>query len=49
MDFSNAAQFLDGTNYAVWKIRMRVALMVTGADVWDSVITDYSPPKRARP
>ena len=48
MDFSNAAQFLDGTNYAVWKIRMRVTLMAAGADVWDSVITGYSPPKRAR-
>ena len=48
MGFSNAAQFLDGTNYAVWKIRMRVTLMAAGADVWDSIITGYSPPKRAR-
>jgi hypothetical protein len=48
MDFSNAAQFLNGTNYAVWKVRMRTALMASGADVWNSVITGYSPPKKAR-
>jgi len=48
MDFSNAAQFLNGTNYAVWKVRMRTALMAVGADVWNSVITGYSPPKKAR-
>jgi hypothetical protein len=48
MDFSNAAQFLNGTNYAVWKVRMRTALMAAGADVWNSVITGYSPPKKAR-
>ena len=48
MDFSNAAQFLDGTNYAVWKVRMRTVLMAAGADVWNSVITGYSPPKKAR-
>ena len=48
MDFSNTTQFLDGTNYAVWKIRMRVALMTAGADVWNSVITGYSPPKKEK-
>ena len=48
MDFSNAAQFFNGTNYAVWKVRMRTALMAAGADVWNSVITGYSPPKKAR-
>ena len=48
MDFSNAAQFLNGTNYAVWKVRMRTTLMAAGADVWNSVITGYSPPKKAR-
>jgi hypothetical protein len=48
MDFSNATQFLNGTNYAVWKVRMRTALMVAGADVWNSVLTWYSPPKKER-
>ena len=48
MDFSNVAQFLDGTNYVVWKVRVRVTLMAEGVDVWDSAITNYSPPKRAR-
>ena len=27
---------------------MRVALMAIGANVWDSVIIGYSPPKKAR-
>ena len=48
MDFSNAAKFLDGTNYAEWNIRMKVTLKAAGYDVWNSVITGYSPPKKAR-
>ena len=48
MDFSNGAQFLDGTNYAVWKIRMRVTLQAAGADVWKSVVTSYTPPKKVK-
>jgi len=48
MDLSNAAHLLNETNYAEWNIRMKVTLKAVGYDVWDSVITGYSPPKRAR-
>ena len=48
MDFSNVAQFLDGTNYAMWKIRMRVTLQAAGADVWKSIVTGYTPPKKVK-
>ena len=48
MDFSNTTQLLDGTNYVEWSIRMKETLKATGYDVWNSVITGYSPPKKAR-
>jgi hypothetical protein len=34
----------DGTNFAIWKIRIRTYLMALGADVWDVVETRYTKP-----
>ena len=31
----------DGTNYAFWKVRMRIYLMVQGSKIWYFVLTRY--------
>lgn len=36
------APIFDGTNYAFWKVRMRVYLMAQSFEVWNSVVTSYS-------
>lgn len=38
----NETPIFDGTNYAFWRVRMRVYLMALGCKVWDSVVTRYS-------
>jgi len=40
----NKAPILDGTNFAFWKVRMRIYLMSLGADVWEIVETGYTKP-----
>ncbi len=39
---------LDETNYTEWSIRMQVSLKAAGFDVWKSVTTDYTPPKKVK-
>jgi len=34
----------DGTNFALWKVRMRTYLMSLGADVWEVVEIGYTKP-----
>lgn len=38
----NGIPIFDGTNYAFWKVRMRIYLMVKGSKFWDSMVTGYS-------
>jgi hypothetical protein len=40
----NKPPLFDGTNFALWKVRMRTYLMDLGADVWDVVETGYIKP-----
>ena len=37
----------DGTNYAYWKVRMRVFLQVLGEQVWQAVEVGWIKPKEA--
>ena len=46
MDFTNAGQLLDGTNYEEWSNRMEITLRAAGIDVWKSVTTGYTSPKK---
>jgi len=48
MDFSNATQLLDGTNYEEWNMRMQVTLKAAGFDVWKSITTGYNAPKKVK-
>lgn len=48
MDFANAGQLLDGTNYEEWSCRMEITLRATGIDVWKSVTTGYIAPKKVK-
>jgi hypothetical protein len=41
---TNRAPLFDGTNFPLWKIRMRTYLMSLDADVWDVVETGYVKP-----
>ena len=38
----NGAPIFDGTNYAFWKVRMRIYVMAQGLDIWELVQTSYS-------
>jgi len=48
MDFSNATQLLNGTNYEEWNMRMQVTLKAAGFDVWKSITTGYTTPKKVK-
>ena len=37
----------DGTNYAYWKVRMKVFLQTLGEQVWQDVEVDWIKPKEA--
>jgi hypothetical protein len=41
---TNKAPLFNGTNFVVWKVRMRTYIMDLGADVWDVVDTGYVKP-----
>jgi hypothetical protein len=41
---TNKAPLFNGTNFAFWKVRMRIYIMALGADVWDVVDTGYVKP-----
>ena len=44
----NGSPILGKEEYIFWSIRMKIYLKALGHDVWNSVITDYFPPKRIR-
>ncbi|XP_073138773.1 uncharacterized protein [Henckelia pumila] len=37
---------LDGSNYAIWKVKMRVYIKSIDEKVWQRVLQDWSPPRR---
>jgi hypothetical protein len=41
---TNKVPLFNGTNFALWKVRMRTYIMALGADVWDVVKTGYVKP-----
>jgi hypothetical protein len=41
---TNRPPLFDGTNFALWKTRMRTHLMSLGVDVWDVLETGYVKP-----
>ena len=44
----NRTPILGKEEYIFWSTRMESHLKALGHDVWNSVITDYSPPNRVR-
>ena len=44
----NGTPLFDETNYASWSVKMKVYLKSVGSSVWDSVVSGYTPPKRAK-
>ena len=44
----NGAPMFFGNNYEMWKVRMNKYLGSIGCDVWRSMITGYTPPKKVR-
>ena len=44
----NGSPILGKEEYILWSTRMNIYLKSLGHDVWNSVITDYFPPKRIR-
>ena len=47
MDWSqsfNAPPFFDGSNYAIWKVRMRAFLCAIDESIWDSAMNGYVKP-----
>ena len=45
---SNKDRVLNEEGYALWSRRIRVYLQSLGYEVWNSVISDYIPPRRIR-
>jgi hypothetical protein len=41
---TNKAPLFNGTNFSLWKVRMRTYIMALGVDVWDVVETSYVKP-----
>jgi hypothetical protein len=41
---TNKAPLFNGTNFAFWKVRMRIYIIALGADVWDVVDIGYVKP-----
>ena len=48
IDLPNTTHLLDETNYAIWSMRVKVYLKEVQLDVWNSVITNYTPPNKLR-
>ncbi|XP_075633435.1 uncharacterized protein LOC142605895 [Castanea sativa] len=44
----NALPYFDGSNYAFWKVRMRVFLCAIDESVWDSIENGYVRPTTAK-
>ena len=44
----NGSPILGKEEYIFWSTRMKIYLKVLRHDVWNSMITDYFPPKRIR-
>lgn len=44
----NGAPLFYGKYYEMWKARMRAHLMETRCDVWYSIVTGYTPPKKVK-
>ena len=42
----NGSPIFGKEEYIFWSTRMKIYLKALGHDVWNSVITDYFPPKR---
>jgi hypothetical protein len=40
------APLFDETNYEIWSTRMRVFLQAQGFDIWNSVVSGYTAPKK---
>jgi hypothetical protein len=40
------APLFNETNYEIWSIRMKEFMGAMGYDVWNSVVSGYTPPKR---
>ena len=45
---ANRTHVINKQGYALWSIIMRVYLQSLGYGVWNSVISDYIPPRRIR-
>ena len=51
MDWSqsfNAPPFFDGSNYAIWKVRMRAFLCAIDESIWDPNLNGYVKPTTAK-
>ena len=44
----NAPPYFDGSNYAFWKVRMRVFLCSIDESVWDAVDIGWTRPEEAK-
>ena len=44
----NGVPLFSGMNYYIWKRRKQVYLEVEGIDVWQLVLTGYTPPKKVK-
>ena len=44
----NAPPYFDGSNYAFWKVCMRVFLCSIDESVWDDVDIDWTKPEEAK-
>jgi hypothetical protein len=42
----NGTPLFDGQNYEIWSRRMRVFLQAQGFDIWNSVVSGYTAPKK---
>lgn len=46
MEYHPITPLLGEEGYEIWIIRMRVFLQAMGYDIWQSVVTSYTPSKR---
>ena len=45
----NAPPYLDGSNYAFWKVQMRAFLCLIDESVWDAVDIGWTRPSQPNP
>jgi hypothetical protein len=43
---NNGMPMFDGQNYEIWSSRMKVFLEAQGFDIWNSVVSGYTTPKK---